>query len=444
MCGAGRRTTRRVWLLVGLLSAAHLLAFVDKFAISAVADHLKSAFHLSETELGALLGLAISLPYAAAILPLGRLADRIPPQRLILAGLVVWTTGAVACAFSTSLVQLWGARMLIGVGEAAFLPGSLAVIGAAFKGPAAARPLSVFTAGSTLGKSVALLASGLILSRASGLPYAHSLFGDAPWREVFAFTAAPNLLLIAAFAVVRPPVPTPIEARADAARGAGSGDRILTPAFVTFALVALAPIVLIQAAAAWTPVFYSRQFHLPASRAAFLIGSIVLVAAPLGHLVGGQLTALAVRRGVEPGRLIATCLAGAPPLGAAFCLAPNLAFSLAAYGLVVVLLSIAAPAGLFGVGRLAPPRRVSAANAIYMSFVTLVGVGLGPTVVGAMSDALFGGRLGYSLFILFVGVPLACAALTLTCGGLWRPGAPGSAIPISPCSRRFVTAWWRR
>lgn len=424
--GAGQDESGRKALYVGLLALAHMAVMVEQFATAAVAGPLKSTFKLSDTGLGALQGLAIALPYVVVVLPLGRLADRLPRQRLIVAGLATWTVGAFACAFSRSVPELWAARGLIGVGQAAFFPASLALLGSTFTGPATARAISVFTAGATLGKSVALLAAGLVLSLAPGLPVVQALFGHQTWRCVLALTATPNLLLLLGFALVRAP-----EQRSPAARpmaSPGKGGVVLGAPFLTFALVALAPIVLIQAAAAWSPTLYVRHFHLAAAQAAALVGGVVLVASPIGHLAGGQLTALALEKGVGPGRLIAACLTGAAVLGLAFCFAGSIPLSLAGYGLAILLLGMAAPAGLTGVGALAPPGRLAGATAAYMCLATLVGVGLGPTVVGAMSDAVFGGGGGLqdSLAALFLAVPLACVAITLSCGSLWRLSTPAN------------------
>lgn len=431
--GDEARAARPAWLIVALLATAHLMAFCDRFAVAAVADQLEAAFRLSETGLGALQGLSIALPFVAAAALLGRFADRVPPRRLVLGGLALWTAGGFACAFSTSLLQLWAARMMIGAGQAGFVIGALAELAAAFPGPRLAQPLSVFTAGSTLGKSVALLASGLILSLAAGLPVLKPLFGGASWRAVFAFTTAPNLLLLLALALAPTgpaPAPKPQPAAGRGVRG------LLTPAFVAYALTAVAPVVLIQAAAAWTPVFYMRTYHLAAARTAYLVGSVVLVCAPAGHLLGGRLAAAALRRGVPPGRLVAAGLAAAAPLGLLLCLAPRPAISLAAYGGVVLLLGMAGLPGLAGVSLLAPAGRAPSANALYMGFATLVGVGLGPTVVGMMSDAVFGGAggLAASLIVLFLAVPLAAAATALAAERL-RHGAAGKrafAAPLGP------------
>jgi len=412
--------------MVGLLSLAHLMAFVDRFAMSAVAGQIKLAFRIGETELGALQGLAIALPYAAVILPFGRLVDRLPPRRMVLIGLGIWTAGGLACAFCTSAAQLWAARMMMGIGQAAFIPASLALFAGAFRGGSLAQALSVFTAGSTLGKSVALLAAGGILSLDLSMPGFHALFG-APWRAVFMLTAAPNLLLLLALAVVGLPRATP--AVRDGAIGREAP--LVQPGFLTFALFALTPIVLIQASAAWTPVFYVRYFQFTPARSAALLGIAVLVAAPVGHLAGGALAAAGLRRGVFPGRLVAICLAAAAALGLIFCFAPVAALSLAGYSLIVLILGIAAPATLAGVNMLAPPGRAGAANALYMGLATLIGVGLGPTAVGAMSDAWFGGPGGLrqSLAVLMLAVPAAAMALAIACGKLWRPLATAPDQP---------------
>ncbi len=422
-----RRTILGPWTLVILLCLTHMMAFVDRFALAAVAGPLKTAFGLNETGLGALQGLAIALPYAAVILPFGRLADRISPRPLIVGGIVAWTLGGLACAFSATIQQLWAARMLMGAGQAAFIPAALTLFRGAFGVQGLARPLSLFTAGATLGKSVALLMSGWILTAYLTAPILHALFG-APWRAVLALTAAPNLILAAALLFTPAPALSAAPARPPVDRPAGR--LIRSVCFWSFALLAVAPIILIQATAAWTPVFFARSFQLSTARAALLVGSVVLIFAPLGHLIGGQLTAAGIKRGIEPGRLVALCLALACPVGLAFCLSPNLAVSLSAYGLIVMILGIAGPAGLTGVSRLAPTGQVASANALFMGLVTLVGVGLGPTLVGLISDTVFGGAAGlrYALAALLVVVPLVGVALMLGYERLWRPapaGGPG-------------------
>ncbi len=412
------------WPPVLLLALAHMMAFVDRFALSVVAAPVKTAFGLNDTRLGALQGLAFALPYAVTVIPFGRLVDRTGPRVLILAGLLLWTCASAGCAFAQSYDQAFACRMLMGVGQAAFTPAALALIGALFERGTVASPLSVFTAGSTMGKSVALLMGGAALAILSVGGGAHLVasIGAASWRGVFVLTAAPNLLLFAALLwTIRKTAGTATEQTSAPAFGWLVGR---AGAFFGHAAVAIAPLILIQAAAAWTPLFYMRYFHLTAVRSALLVGSVVLLAAPTGHLIGGRLTARLARRGVAPGLIIAAMLAIVAPTAAMFCFAPALNLSLAAYGVMVLTLGVAAPAGLAGIHALTPRRRLGAGNGLFMCLVTLVGVGFAPTLVGAMNDSWYGGAAGLNLslmtLVLFVAVPGIGLAIALN--SRWKSG----------------------
>ena len=404
------------WPLLGLLAVIHAMAFVDRFALSTVAGPIKAAFGLSETALGSLQGLAIAIPYAIVVVPIGRLADRWPPRYVMMAGLAIWTIGAFACAFCATGAQLWAARMLIGVGQAAFVPTALTVLGRTFEGGGRAMPISVFVFGSTLGKSLALLASGAILSLPFAAPGLHWL-ATAPWRAVFILTAAPNLLLMVALGVI--PMPSPNLRDAVAIHRPPTN---LRTGYLTFAMIAVMPVILIQALASWAPLFYNRFFNLSPRHVAYVLGSIGLIAAPMGDLIGGRLTAAAIRRGVTAGRLILVSVVIAALASIPFCLGVGVNLSLAAYAFIIICLSVAAPAGLTGISLLSPPNRLASSNAAFMGFVTLVGVGLGPAAIGAISDAFFGGPAGlrWSLFTMMLFIPIACAAINFLWEPLWR------------------------
>jgi len=345
------------------------------------------------------------------------------PRLLIIGGLVLWTLASAGCAFARSFDQIFAARMVMGVGQAAFTPAALAVIGGLVAHRAAAGPLSVFTAGSTLGKSVALLAGGAAFSMASAGGVLHGLSGGAPWRSVFVLTAAPNLVLIGLLLIV--PDRSRASARSEAEGGVSAWLRHDGRAFFTHAGVAIAPIILIQAAAAWSPIFYARYFGLGVVRSALLVGGVVLVAAPLGHLIGGQATLRLARRGMAPGALVAIMLAASAPVAAVFCFCPVLSISLGAYGLLVLLLGVAAPAGLAGTRLLTPSRHLGAGNGLFMGLTTLVGVGFAPTLVGWTNDHWFGGERGLnvSLMTLFIAVAAVGSLLALTFVRGWARSA---------------------
>jgi DHA2 family methylenomycin A resistance protein-like MFS transporter len=78
---------------------------------------------------------AYTLPLAVLMLTAGTLGDRFGRKRLFLAGLVIFLIGSALCGFAPTLGWLLVGRVVQGVGAAALLPGSLAVLVAAFPDP---------------------------------------------------------------------------------------------------------------------------------------------------------------------------------------------------------------------------------------------------------------------------------------------------------------------
>ena len=424
------------WAIILLLALSHMMAFVDRFVVSVVAGPLKTDFSLSDTALGGLEGLAFAIPYAIAVIPLGRLADRIAPRALIVSGAVLWTLASASCAFTQSFGEMVGGRMLMGIGQAAFTPAALALLAGLASTRDAAGPLSVFTAGSTLGKSVALLAGGAAFALLSAKGPLYQFAGSTPWRGVFLLTAAPNILLILLMVFMLGHSPSP---RAERRREQGPSVWLVSHgrSFFSHAAVAIAPLILIQGAAAWAPIFYMRYFGLTVTRTALLVGSVVLAAAPLGHLLGGQVTAALSRRGVAPGVVVAAILVATAPVAAFFCFSRSLVLSLGAYGMMVLLLGIAAPAGLAGIRLLTPTDRLGAGNGVFMSLTTLVGVGLAPTLVGFLNDVCFGGPQGLnlSLMSLVCGTSLLGVGLAAVFAPEWTRTAQTIDNVGEPASR---------
>ena len=109
-----------------------------------------------------------------------------------------------------------------------------------------------------------------------------------------------------------------------------------------------------------------------------------------------------------------------------FCFSPLLYLSLGAYGLLVLLLGVAAPAGLAGVRLLTPSRHLGAGNGVFMGLTTLIGVGFAPTLVGWMNDRMARaatGGLNVSLMTLVAGVSALGALFALVFARGWTRSA---------------------
>jgi MFS family permease len=392
------------WRLALLLAAVHATAFGDRFLTALLAAPLAHDLHLADTQLGLLQGTSFVVSYMVATPLFGRLADRVSAKASILLGMAIWTVATLAFAFARSYGDLTAARLLLGVGEAGLTPAALSLI-AARAGPGQlGRAVSVFTSGATLGRGLSLLLGGLLLGALTRL----SVAGPAPWRVLFALAVLPNLALLASLAAVR----APVIVRGERPALLEVAVQLKTSALAYLVLLAAggALVLLSQTLAAWIPAFYARAFAISPAQAGVLSGTGMLICGPLGSLGGGALLDALSRRGVaDPPLRLMTCALAVVALAAALAFAtPVLAISVAAYAVILLALGAGAPASLVQLQLLTPARLRSSTTGIYVAAVTAIGFGIGPPVVGAMSDQLFGpGRhLPQALIVFVLG---ACA-----------------------------------
>lgn len=380
------------WYVAALLAAGHLVSFIDRFVMSLVMEPLKASLGVSDAQLGLLQGTSFVILYTLAAVPLGQLADRVNRRNLIIVGILVWSMATCLCGLATSFWTLFAARVLVGFGEAALVPAAMSLMASYFPRSQIGRAVSLFTTGASLGKSAALVGGGqvlAVLTAAGGLSLG-ALGYYSPWQGTFMAMALPGVALALLMLTVREP------ARAVTApsnfREAIAYLLRHRAAFLLHTGAAALTVLTIQSLLAWTPSFYVRFFGLSAPRAGLLIGTTTLVAAPLGHLAGGFLTDLFEARGnrapVAP--VIALGLAAALPALAFFVATTDLTLSLIAFGALTFCATLAAPASLAGVQMLAPDRLRGALTALFLAVTTMIGIGVGPALVGVTTDLMGG------------------------------------------------------
>ncbi|NGM51359.1 MFS transporter [Caulobacter sp. 602-2] len=404
---------------VALLAAGHFMAFVDRAVPSVYAPALKAEFHLTDTQLGALQGPAFVALYVAATLLAGHRGHRLSPAPLLASAAALWTLATLALTLAPTYESLLAARLVLGLAQAAFAPAALALIVAAAPPARLSRWVSMFTSGSSMGRSGALLAGGLALGAfSSGALHA---FGQAPWRAAVVLLTLPNLLLVAllawrlrGLAPARPGDDGLGRALARlGARPLGLGLHFLGSGGVILA---------VQAAAAWAPSVVNRACGLSPTASALLTGAVVLVAAPSGHLAAGRLMDRRLRAGGGPALVLAGGLATAV-LGAV--LLAGAAAPVTAAGALFLITAGgggAALAALAGLQPLSPPPLRPAMNGLYLAFVTVAGLGFGPLLTGLVSDRLFTGPHGLAMALALVTVLAATLAVMAAALGAkaWR------------------------
>ncbi|WP_207230031.1 MFS transporter [Krasilnikovia cinnamomea] len=423
--------------LVFLLTFGLLLSdYMSRQVLAAVFPYLKADWRLTDTQLGALTGI-VALMVGVFAIPLSMVGDRWGRVRAVIVMAVAWSLATVGSAFAAGFGQLMAARVLIGVGEAAYASVGLAVVLSVFPATRRASLAGAFTAGGAFGGVLGVAVGGAIAAQ----------FG---WRWAFAAMGAFGLILAAGYAILVDEDRLRAHRVAEPGAGPGSAERpwraglstvFATPS-VLMAYVACGTQLFVAAAlVAWLPSYLHRVHAMAPSRAAGVASLLILI---LGAgMIGGGVIADRVSRD-RPARIWSTAVViSALSLGllaAGFLMRPG--------GLQLVVLAAGCfwAAGTTGpcgavVARLTPDHVRATAFGVLTLFNNVLGLAVGPIVIGMLAD-----RLGLQAAMRYVPVAAVPAIAALLIGGraypssLRRLGAdPAGAGPANPAGGSPVT-----
>lgn len=390
------------WALA-VLTAISTCGFIDRIVMNVLIEPIKGEFHLSDTQIGLLTGPAFAVLNVTLGLWVARLAERGRRITLIGVGTLLWSLATLGCGAAASFFQLACARMAVGVGEAVGLPATTSVVSDHYPPQRRATALSVLMLASPLG---AFLGSsiGAALAAAYG------------WRSAFIVAAAPGFLLTL---IILLTVGEPARGRHDPPAVSD-----VIPSFGTVLgriwRQARLRYMLAGATIATTTgfgvnvflaAFLSRRFGFDVAQAGIISGLIASLPASLSVLGSGWLSDRWAARDPRSHALLpAIALLIATPLYL-------VALWQGSAGIAILFFAIAA---LFQYSYIAPtygvfqnamePRGRATAQAIQTVCTSLIGSGLGPLLVGMLSDVFKGSSSGSTADNLLM-------ALTIVTGG---------------------------
>jgi MFS family permease len=409
------------YVLVVLLIGS-TLSYIDRQIISLVVQPIKTAFGLSDTQVGLLQGIAFSLCYAVAGLPLALAVDRSNRVRLASACVTVWSMATSACGMVSSYIGLLLARATTAVSEAGFSPAALSILSDVVPPQRIARVGAIYLLGPALGVGLALMLGGWTLEwleSTGGL----SLFGVqyAPWQALFICIGAPGLIVAALIlATIREPART--DAAIAARRSPGNARSLFaalrtTGDFLIPYVIGTTLIMLVQfAQAAWMPTFFVRQWGLEPHSAGQTLGPIFIVSAIAGAITTGVLAkGEDGQRTLE--RVVQIVLVGSAVLGPSIVLLPLVpSYTLALVLFSALAFSFSAIASLSTAPMLlVMPSAVRGQSIAAGGFLlAVVGGGGGPLAVGLATDYLFQdeAKIGWSISLV-CGISVAAGVASM-------------------------------
>jgi len=378
--------------LLGVLLVVLAFNYVDRLALGLLLQDIKGTLQLSDTQLGFLGGIAFAVFYSVMGIPIARWSDRGNRVAIITITTALWSVAVAMCGAAMSFVQLLLIRIGVAVGEAGCVPPAHSLIAETFSRAERPKAVSIYMLGSPLSVVVGFLVAGWL----------DQFYG---WRATFAFIGLPGLgLALLAWATLREP--RQLRVTSDEGQlsclSTGSANSAAVPSFrdvsrflwrnATFRHLLLCMCVWYffgYGVLQWQPAFFIRSYGLETGELGTWYAVIWGICGVAGTYLGGE---VASRRAAHDERLqlvgtaIAFCLYGG--VSALIYVSPNKYVAFALMGVAAIGFSSATGPLLATIQTLVPDRMRATSIALVYLFANLIGMGLGPLMAGALSDAL--------------------------------------------------------
>lgn len=307
---------RRRWRIGWLLGFGVLVNYFDRVNLSVSHNALITAFGISDVTFGYLLG-AYNWTYAFCQLPIGVVLDKLGVRRVGRVSTLIWSLASFAAAATPNVAGFFGARFLLGVGEAPTFPANAKAVGNWFPQEERSFATSLFDAAAKFAPAL-------------GVPLIGILLLHIGWRMSFAATGLISLFYFALFfAVYREPEEDPnlsademalIRAGASRPDAASTSEASLTCLLRQRKVLGLslgfgAYNYVFYLLLYWLPSYLSESLHIDLLHSFVYTGLPWLVATATDLLIGGLLVDALIQRGWNASRVRMAVLVGGTALG---------------------------------------------------------------------------------------------------------------------------------
>lgn len=397
-----------------MLTVVYIFNFVDRQILVILQESIKSDLGLSDTQLGLLSGFSFAIFYVTMGIPIARFADRSNRRNIVTVSLIIWSAMTTLSGLVQNYVQLLLARIGVGVGEAGGSPPAHAMISDYFPPEKRATALSIYSTGVYLGILVGYLMGG----------YLNQEYG---WRTAFFALGVPGVIYAVLFYfTVKEPK-----------RGASEGDTGTTAVpehtlgQVIKLLLSKKSFIFLAAATGlhtfctygignWMPPFLYRIHGMSSLEIGTSLGLIVGLGGGIGTFSGGIIADKLGKTDKSWYLKISAyaILAALPFAVGVFFLKSSMAV-LICLSFANIFYSMFLGPSIAITHSLVPVSMRAFSSAILFFVLNLIGLGMGPLVIGVVSD-LLSPQLGVeSLRWALAGtivVSITAATLFLTAG----------------------------
>lgn len=400
----------RTWPLF-VLTAIFTINFVDRQILVILQEPIKRELALSDAQLGLLTGFAFVAVYVTFGLPVARIADRSNRRNIVSIAVLLWSAMTAVTGLAQSYLHLLLARAGVGIGEAGGTPPSHSMIADLFPRRRRLWAMSVFQSGTSIGILIGFLVGG----------WAGQQFG---WRVALAIAGIPGILLGLLLLTTVAEPSRQVEAGSPATQGSFFSALSSLFLIVVFrrTLIALVAVTFATAGiTSFAPSFFIRSYGLSLAEVGIML-AIMNGAGGLGvTLLVGIVSSRMVKRDASwPIWFVGAVLMLAFPAAELAFLWHRLEISIAAYAVLAAISGATYGVVIGSLQDHVPATKRALLTAVIYLCINLIGFGVGPLFVGALSDHLASSHgvdaLRFSLAI--------CGGAYLAAGALYWMAAP--------------------
>nr|WP_314532897.1 MFS transporter [uncultured Pseudomonas sp.] len=395
-----RKSYAYEWYIVAICMLAYIFSFIDRQILALMIEPIKHDLQLSDTQFSLLHGLAFSLFYAFMGMPIALLADKFSRPKIIAIGVAFWSLATALCGLSKNFLQMFMARIGVGIGEAALSPATYSMLSDMFPREKLGRAVAIYSIGSFIGGGVAFLIGGYVIDLLKNLDsVVVPLLGEMrPWQVTFFLVGLPGVLVALLIALtVRDPARKGLKLDAAGKVHAPSMKqafkflavhrKTFSCHYLGFSFYAMTLFCMLS----WTPAFYMRKFGLAPSDTGYMLGIVVLLANTSGVFCGGWLIDWLAKKGYSDAPIRAGVIGaiGMAVPAVAFTQVSELWMSLALLAPAMFFASFPMPASTAAMQILPPNQMRAQISALFLLISNLIGLGIGTTAVALLTDRLF-------------------------------------------------------
>lgn len=381
-----------------ILTVVYMLNYLDRCLINLLLQPIKEDMHLSDSQLGLLTGIAFGLFYATLGLPIARWADRGDRVTITSVAIGLWGGTVMLCLFVTNFSQLVIARIAAAVGESGCMPPTYSLIGDYFPEPTErTRAMTIYWLAVPLAALLSFLVGGWL----------NELYG---WRVTFFVIGIPAIVVGPLVKLTISEPRTHASAAPDLERPQPPIGKVLRTLWHQRSSRNLSAAIVLAftmglGLSPWLAAFMMRSHGMGTAELGFWLGLIFGLGGVVGTLLGGYAAgrwfALDERSQL---RLSAVMTASLVPFCVSFLLLQNKHHALIALVPFVALWYFFIGPTFALLQRLVVDEMRATTMAVTMLLANLIGMGIGPQLVGILSDllvpALGAHSLRYAMLII--------------------------------------------